>query len=255
MDCEHHKFNPEYSQQRIAKAEMAIGRTLVQKILAIALFLLGMDRASISSRLSMPPGTIRSLIRNFSHNGVAALLDRRTRTQLPKAEQAPKPAEATISRDSESLKIQLAEDLPAITVPEINSVQAKVVLLSLLNSQILKCSEVASAIGLSEDRTLKLARKLTQSDVESIIDQRRGQQVDFRFTPQLKSELIQQFVIDIVTEGSTSGKQLAKHLEERCQITLSSRSILHHLSKLGLRHIMSSLPGLLEEAKKKSLRS
>jgi hypothetical protein len=255
MDCDHLKFNLEYSQQRIAKAEKAIGKILVQKILAIALFLLGVDRASISSRLSMPPGTIRSLIRNFSHNGVASLLDRRTKTQLPKAEQTPRQAEATISRDNESLKIQLARDLPAITVLKTNSVQAKVVLLSLLNSQLLKCSEVASAIGLSEDRTLKLARKLTQSDVESIIDQRRGQQVDFRFTPQLKSELIQQFVIDIVTEGSTSGKQLAKHLEERCQITLSSRSILYHLSKLGLRHIMSSLPGLLEDAKKKSLRS
>lgn len=255
MDCDQLKFNPEYSQQRIAKAEKAMGKTLVQKILAIALFLLGVDRASISSRLSMPPGTIRSLIRNFSHNGSAALLDRRTKTLLPKAEPDSKQAEPTISSDNETLKIQLAGDLPAIIIPETNSVQIKVVLLSLLNSQILKCSEVASAIGLSEDRTLKLARKLAQSDVESIIDQRRGQQVDFRFTPQLKSELIQQFVIDIVTEGSTSGKQLAKHLEERCQITLSSRSILHHLSKLGLRNIMSSLPELLEEAKKKSLRS
>ena len=255
MDCDHLKFNPEYSQQRIAKAEKAIGKTLVQKILAIALFLLGVDRASIGTRLSIPPGTIRSLIRNFSHNGAVALLDRRTKTLLPKAEQDSKQAEPTVSFDNEALKIRLTGDLPVITIPQTNSVQVKVILLSFLNSRILKGSEVASAIGLSEDRTLKLARKLAQSDVESIIDQRRGQQVDFRFTPQLKSELIQQFVIDIVTEGRTSGNQLAKHLEERCQITLSSRSILHHLSKLGLRNIISSLPGLLEEAKKKSLRS
>lgn len=255
MDCDLFKFNPEYSQQRIAKAEKAIGKILVNKILALALFLLGVDRASISSRLSIPPGTMRSLIRSFNSNGLLALLDRRTKTLLPKTEQSSKRFEPTVKIEDESLKIDLAENLPVIAIPKTNHVQIKVVLLSLLNSKILTCRDVASTIGLSEDRTMKLARKIKQIDVESVIDQRRGQKTDFRFTPELKSELIQQFVIDIVTEGSASGKQLARHLEERCQITLSSRSILDHLSKMGLRHIMSSLPSLLEDAKKKSLKS
>lgn len=255
MDCDSLTFSQEYSGQRIARAEKALGKVLVQKILAFALFLLGVDRTSIASLLSMPAGTVRSLVRSFNNKGIAALFDRRTKTMLPKQQQLTSRSEPYIESDDEHLKVSLGNNDLVIDIPVSNPIQKRVVLLSLLNSKVLKCAEVAAVIGLSEDRTNKLARKLAQNDVESIIDQRQGQKKEFLFTPQLKSELIQQFVIDIVSEGRTSGKQLAQHLEERCQIALSSRTILHHLSKLGLNHIKSSLPLLLEEAKKKSSKS
>lgn len=249
MDCDNLTFSHEYSEQRIARAEQALGKVMIQKILAFALFLLGVDRASIASLLSMPAGTVRSLVRSFNNNGISALFDRRTKTMLPK-QQLYSRSEPYLETDDDYLKVNLGNGSSTIDIPVSNPVQKRVVLLTLLNSKVLKCSDVASAIGLSEDRTNKLSRKLAQEDVEAVVDQRQGQQKEFLFTPQLKSELIQQFVIDIVTEGRTSGKQLAQHLEERCQITLSSRTILHHLSKLGLNHIKSSLPLLLEEAKK-----
>lgn len=254
MDCDNLNFTQAYSKQRIARAEKALGKNVVQKILTFALFLLGVDRASIASLLTIPPGTVRSLVRNFNNNGITALFDRRTKTLLPIIKQTPEPSTPYLEKEAEQLKVNLTDDR-AVYIPITNDIQKRVVLLTLLNSKILKCSEVATAIGLSEDRTIKLARKLKTHDVEGITDQRQGLKKEFLFTPQLKSELIQQFVIDMVTEGQTSGKQLARHLEERCRITLSSRSILHHLSKLGLRHIKSSLPRLLEEAKKKSLKS
>lgn len=255
MDCDSLNFSDSLSAQRIARAEETLGKTLVQKILAFALFLLGVDRTSIASRVNIPPGTVRSLVRSFSINGITALFDRRTKNLLPKIDQRFEPSAPSLETDNEFLKVNVAQGTQIINIPNSNPIQKRVLLLTLLNSKILKCSDVASALELSEDRTSKLARKLSQYDVENIIDQRQGQQKEFRFTPELKSELIQQFVIDIVTEGQTSGKQLAQHLEERCQITLSSRSILHHLSKLGLGNIKSSLPRLLEDAKKKSSKS
>ena len=255
MDCDNLNFAHSLSTQRIAKAEETLGKTLVQKILAFALFLLGVDRTSIASRVNIPPGTVRSLVRSLNKNGITALFDRRTKNLLPKIEQPSGPSAPCLESDGEFLKVNIDQNAQIISIPISNHIQKRVTLLTLLNSKILKCSDVANALQLSEDRTIKLARKLRQHDVENIIDQRQGQQKEFRFTPELKSELIQQFVIDIVTEGQTSGKQLAQHLEERCQITLSSRSILHHLSKLGLGHIKSSLPQLLENAKKKSSKS
>jgi len=250
MDCDNLNFSKSLSDRRIAKAEQTMGKTPVQKILAFALFLLGLDRTSIASRLGIPPGTVRSLVRSFNNNGIAAFFDRRTKTLLPKAEQIPERSDPYLEIGSETVNVHLVNDKMIVHIPKSNRIQTRVVLLTLLGSRVLKCSEVAIAIGLSEDRTMKLANKLRQYDAESIIDQRQGQQKEFRFTPELKSELIQQFVVDIVTEGRTSGVQLSRHLEERCQISLSSRSILHHLSKLGLKHIKSSLPRLLEEAKK-----
>lgn len=254
MDCDNLSFSQELSDQRIAKAEQTLGKSLLQKILALALFLLGVNRASIASLIEIPPGTLRSLVRSFNNKGIEALFDRRTKTLLPKPKQKPEPSAPCLETGEALLKVKLSTN-QVILIPSSNNIQKRVLLLTLFNSKMLKCSDVATALGLSKDRTTKLARKLRQHDIESIIDQRQGQQKDFLFTPQLKSELIQQFVIDIVTKGQTSGKQLAQHLEKRCQITLSSRSILHHLSKLGLRHIKSSLPRLLEEAKKKSLKS
>jgi len=125
--------------------------------------------------------------------------------------------------------------------------------LSLLNSGLLEHSEVADALHLSVDRTEKLARKLEQEDVKGILDQRQGQRQDYRFTPEIKAELIQQFVIEAVAQRPTGGEQLAKKLKERCQLTLSAGSILSHLSKLGLPAIKDSLSEHLTEAKKKSL--
>jgi len=78
--------------------------------------------------------------------------------------------------------------------------------------------------------------------VPGILDQRRGQQQDYIFTPTIKGELIQQFVIGFVTHGKISGAQLAAHLDDRCQLALSPRSVLHHVSALGLSTLKKSLP-------------
>ncbi len=255
MDCDNLDFSRKLSKQRIAKAEKALGKTLVRKILAFALFILGVDRTSIASRLDMPPGTVRSAVRSINNDGVAAFLDRRTKTLLPKTEKTTELTPSRVETGGEYLKVVLSDGKTIVQVPAPNRLQKRVVLLTMLNSGILKRSDAATALGLSEDRTAKLARKLGQNDVESVIDRRQGQQMGFRVTPRLKSELIQQFVVDIVAEGSTTGKLLARHLEERCRITISPRTVLHHLSKLGLNHIKWSLPRLLEEAKKKSLKS
>jgi hypothetical protein len=71
------------------------------------------------------------------------------------------------------------------------------------------------------------------------------------FTPEIKAELIQQFVIEAVNRSPTSGEHLAKKLMERCQLTLSPRSILNHITSLGLTTIRDSISEYLSEVKKK----
>jgi repressor of nif and glnA expression len=123
------------------------------------------------------------------------------------------------------------------------------------NSGLLERNEVAKALELSADRTGKLARKLEQEDVKGILDQRQGQKQDYRFTPEIKAQLIQQFVIEAADQHPAGAEQLAKKLKQRCQLNLSARSILSHLSKLGLPGIRDSLYEHLTETKKKSSKS
>ena len=96
----------------------------------------------------------------------------------------------------------------------------------------------------------KLARKIDAQDISGLLDQRGGQQHDYVFTPAIKGELIQQFVIDLVSEGKTSGAALSKHLKERCGCELSARTILHHLNDMGLSNLKHTLSAHLEAVKK-----
>jgi hypothetical protein len=251
MNCEILSFSKKLSQQRIAQAEAILGRKIVQKILAYALFLLGVDRNTISSFLNMPAGSIRSLILAMNNRGLAGFEDQRAKASSFKAP-IPKQIRPILQAEDIWLKVDFGLDDLAVRIPESNLVQKKVVLLSLLNSGLLARREVADALHLSSDRTGRLARKLQQEGVKGILDQRQGQKQDYFFIPQIKAELIQQFVIEVVGHRSTSGEQLAKKLQERCQLNLSPRSILFHLSKLGLSAIKTSLPEHLAELKKNS---
>jgi hypothetical protein len=249
MNCEILPFSKKLSQQRISQSETILGTKVVRKILAYALFLLGVDRTTISSFLNTPPGSIRSLILAMKSRGLAGFEDQRAKASSFKA---PVPEQITPTLQAENiwLKVDFGVGNLVLRIPEVNPVQKKVVLLSLLNSGLFTRSEVADALHLSADRTGKLAAKLQQQDVKGILDQRQGQRQEYLFIPQIKAELIQQFVIEAVGQRSTSAEQLAKKLQERCQLSLSPRSILLHLSKLGLLNIRTSLPEHLAELKK-----
>ncbi len=249
MNCENLKFSQNLHDQRIVQAKSLLGKNVVRKILGYALFLLGAPRSTISCTLDMPEGTVRSLVLAMNRRGLSALEDQRCKTSTFKTP-TPGVRKPTLQEHDSNLRVDFGMGDIVLAIPTANVLENRVLLLRLLNNGLLKRSEVAAALGLSVDRTGKLARKLQQHDVNGISDQRRGQQQDYRFPPEVKAELIQQFVIDIVAHGKTSGEQLSSHLDERCQLTLSPRSILHHVSDLGLSYLKKSLPEHLSELKK-----
>jgi len=249
MNCEMLSFSQKLSDQRLSHAGPLLGRKTVNKILAYALFLLGVNRSTISSALNIPQGSIRSLVLAMKNRGLAGFEDQRTKSSSFKPP-LPEKIKPILKTEDSWLKVDFNIGDLLLRIPEANQVQRKVVLLSLLNSGLLKRNEIAGALRLSVDRAGKLARKLEQEDVKGILDQRQGQRQDYRFTPEIKAELIQQFVIETVAKRPTGAEQLAKQLKDRCQLTLSARSILSHLSKLGLSSIRDSLPEHLAELKK-----
>jgi hypothetical protein len=68
----------------------------------------------------------------------------------------------------------------------------------------------------------------------------------------VKGELVQQFAVDIITSGKTSGEKISNELKERCNILLPARTVRHHLAQMGLGKIKRSLPQLLVALKKTS---
>jgi hypothetical protein len=251
MNCENITFSQQLCEQRIVPAEALLGSKVVRKILGYALFLLGATRSAIASYLDMPPGSVRSLVLAMNKKGLPALEDQRSKSSSFKPPLLPEITPKLEEHDS-CLRVNFGIGALPVDIPFSNTTQKKVVLLTLLQNGLLKPSEAAKALDLSADRAGKLARALQRNDVEAILDHRRGQQQDYRFTPDIKAELIQQFVIDIVVHGKASGELLAQHLNKRCGLVLSPRSILNHVSALGLSRIKTSLPVHLTQLKKKS---
>ena len=242
-------FSNELSQQRMAQAQKVLGAKVINRVICFALFLLGADRRSISDLLKTPAGSIRSIIRAVLHGGLPAFEDRRRSTSIFLPPQERKKPKGTVRIQEEWITIDLA-DSGQIRIPHQNSLQAKVILLTMFNNNLLNSQEVAEVLGISMAHVLTLARGLDMDDIPVLIDKRQGQQQEYRFTPEVKAEVIQQFVLDVVVEGRTSGRLLSEHLQGRCKLILSERSIRYHVKELGLTRIKKSLPPLLAEVKK-----
>ncbi len=118
-------------------------------------------------------------------------------------------------------------------------------LLTMLNSGLLSTRDVSEVLALSSVYKLNIARKLHTNDIAALIDKREGKKQEYRFTAEVKAELIQQFVLDIVAGGRVSGRLLSEHLQERLKLSLSERSIRNHIDKLRLSRIKKSVPDLL----------
>jgi len=248
IDCQTIPFSQKLQQQRMTQAQNILGSRVVKHIICFVLYLFGVDRKSISDLFSTPPGTIRSIIRAILHDGLPALEDRR-RNSATFLSPLKKSFKVTIRTEGQSVIVDFGAT-GELKIPRQNTLQIRVILLTLLDNNLISTREVSEALCFSTVHTLNLAHQLHTDDVAALIDKRKGQQQEYRFTPEVKAELIQQFVLDVVSSSKSSGKLLAKHLQDRCELTLPERSIRDHISKLGLSKIKKSLPHLLAVLKK-----
>ena len=242
-------FSDTLSHQRMTRARKILGAKVVNRIICFALYLLGVDRETIARGQKTPAGTVKSIIRAVLHGGLPAFEDRRRSTSGFLPLRQPKAPEVTVSVEKDSIIVDLGNSRQ-IRIPRKNSQQAKAILLTMFNSGLLKSGEVAEALDITTAHVLNLARGLNTDGIPALIDKRQGQQQEYRFPPEVKSEVIQQFVVDIVVEGRTSGRLLSERLQARCNLSLPERSIRHHVKELGLARIKRTLPPLLEAVKK-----
>ena len=180
MNCQQLKFSSVLSQKRLQLAQTLFGATIVRKVLAWALFLLGVQKRQICSFLEMKEGSLRTFLFRLNQQGLGTLEDGRTKVSAFKPIPSG-PVSASIHLLNSFWQVQFS-DGPTLQISENNPVQFKILLLTLFRNKVLSCSQVASALQLSEDRVTKLGRKLEREDVPVMVDQRHGQQKDYRFT-------------------------------------------------------------------------
>jgi len=252
IDCQNLAFSSQLAQDRMQRARQLLGANVIQRFLCFALYLLGVNRSTIGRILDISPETAKSIIKAINSDGLSALEDRRRSLSTFLPQSRPQPAPITVQKADERIVIDFGVEGRQLRMPEQNLLQIRTVLLSMLNSGLLSNHQVAEVMSLTPGHTATLARRLEHEDIFSLIDKRQGQKSEYRVTPQIKAELVQQFVVDTVAHGKASSEAISAELEKRCQITIPARTVRHHLAKIGLPVIKHSLPKLLAEVKKNS---
>jgi len=252
IDCQNLVFSSLLAQDRIQRAQQFLGVNVVQRLLCFALYLLGVKRSAIGRALDIPAETAKSIIKAMSTDGLCALEDRRRSVSTFLPQTRPQAAPITLQQADERIVLDFGVEGRQLVIPRQNILQTRAVLLSMLNSSLLSNHQVAEVIGLTPTHTATLARLLENKDISSLIDKRQGQKSDYRVTPKVKAELVQQFVVDAIARGKVSSEVISAELKERCQMTVPARTVRHHLANIGLSAIKHTLPKLLAAAKKNS---
>ncbi len=124
------------------------------------------------------------------------------------------------------------------------------ILLNIYIELRLIAKEAAEILNLSTAHANNLSKKIVSDDIDGLIDKRNGQTQEYVFKPEIKAELIQQYVLACISQQKTSGKSISEQLKERCNLDLSERTVRFHIAKLGLSALKKTLPELLKDLKK-----
>ncbi len=248
LDCRKFEFSPSVASNRIKKARSVLGEAVVTRLLAFALYLMGMKQSRIAKALGIPLETARSLNRRIQSTGIGALQDRRksdSAQPIRQAAEAPvAPALSICLSESSVLEIKAG----AITIPQENTVQRKVLLLSLIGRGMLSAQQVAEALDLSVQHVQRMQRDLTKKGVDGIVDKRRGQLQDYRVNDEMKGRIVAEFMLALAETGSATSKDVADRMGDKYDEQIAQRTIRHHLKRMGIQqvkgHLLSGLKGL-----------
>ena len=243
------KFSKTHSDKRLEKAYERLGVKIITRIISFTLFLLGAKREDIAQYLQIPIGTFLSFLTRTDRYGLLAFEDRR-KSPYVKVVKIEAPVKVSLAVTEQNVIIQLGGNNQSIIIPRNNQLQCKVILLTFVNNGLLSAKDVAEVLGFTVRHIRDLNTKMYEADVYSLIDKRKGQIQDYRFTPEIKAELIQQVAANAITGKPTSSRTVSEQINQRCNLVLPDRSVRLHMKKLGLPKISKSLPKLVEDLKK-----
>ncbi len=250
INCHQISFSFHYSEKRTAIANKIIGTTTVKKILAFALYLLGASRKAIAEILNLPYDTFKSFTQRVEHEGISALIDRRLKHKAIPEINSPVTQKGQVNSTSDFLIINFGIENRRLKIPANNTIQIRTVVLTMLENDFIDIHTASQVLGCHPVHVQRLNRQLQNDDATTFIDKRQGQTKDYVFKPEIKAEMLQQYIANLVIHRNVSSQRLSEELRQRCDIDLSSRTIRLHIEKLGLSKIKKSLPELIDSLKK-----
>jgi transposase len=219
------------------KATSMLGATVSNRLVAFAWYLQGMEATEIATAVGMPVDTLNGLFKRVLQDGLPALGDRRCSqpARRPPEPAVEWPTSARLEKDSES--IRLSTGPLELCLNRDDALKSRIILLTLLESNLLEAAAVADALGLSEERLRKLRSDFRKNGAISLVDQRQGQTQEYAVPPEVKAELIRHYVEKTELGESVSASALKSAIEQSGRKSPSQQTLRLHVRKLGLDHI------------------
>lgn len=235
--CQELRFSYNLMTERINKARLIFGDKILKNILCFSLYILGAQRNNIAEALYFPENTVRSMLRRIFKVGFQGFTDRREKTvrieNIPVSLANDQKKDIEIKEQGGNYKVNI--NGCGVLISKNNPLQFKTLLLLFAENRLMSKVQVGKYLNISPSHVGLLCKNVSEKDIYSLIDKRQGQQKDYVFTPEKKSELIIQYAANAAEGKSTSSSTLAKDLEQRTSLKLSDRSIRHHINILGLK--------------------
>lgn len=187
MDCRGIEFSPEKSQERITSALKVFRPGVLNKVLAFSLYLLGAKRRVVADMVGMPEESVKTAVRVALRDGFAALHDRRCSGVESVSEVRKSELQISARQEDGCCVVNFGVQEKELQIPLTRKIEARTILLSLLNADLLSIAEAATALGLSYSHCRELAGKLLSNGVvDALVDKRQGQKQDYLVGPENK---------------------------------------------------------------------
>jgi hypothetical protein len=236
IDCRNLSFSLDLSESRLNKVQFVFGEKVLKRIIVFSLYILGVRRTEIARAVKSPENTVRTMLKTISKGGVISLLNRRNKSlETIKDSDRNSSKKGNVEIKELNDKYQISINETDIFILKKNRDQLKAMVLTFAENGLISKTHAGKLLNISSSHVGYLINSVAENDLSCLLDQRRGQQKDFVFTPEIKSELIVQFAVNAATGRSTSSPVLAKDLEQRTSHELSQRSIRLHINNLGLK--------------------
>ena len=224
--------------KRLEQAIDSLSADVVGRILGYSLYLFGYSYEFISKTTGLSEPGIKTLIQDIIKDGVERFLDKRKKSTLQLSNKSSgdvlnSPVVKYIESNDHYVKFEATGKI-SIKIGKTDILGKKLIALFFVESKLITQTKAAEIIGCQRLAIQQNLQKLRTSGFQGILDNRRGQKSDYKFSTDVKGEIIKCFISSIFEVKTPTKSTISRHLNEKFSNNYSERATALHLKKLGL---------------------
>lgn len=253
------KRSESLSQKRITRAVNTLGKGVVFRILAFASYLMGWSYKDIARSFGYSVPGLKSLVQQVLSQGVERFVDQRRKDawQPPLVESPAEKGEVSLEKKDDGVVVHIQK--VSLFIREEDTLSRKTLAMLLIDSGVMTQKKAAEITGTKPLAVSKNFQAFKAEGAAGLVDKREGQKQDYRFSPEVKGELIYGYSMKALENIRPSSSILARHLSSVFGRPFSRRSVSYHLGQTGLNlvgpKIVEDAQRFLKEQLKKGLQN